>query len=175
MQKRGVNMKPEEELAQLLAQRNTIAALNPTEASYPERDMPAHVFSWFGGIGMILTERWNSTHYTVRSDELYTALAQRESIKASPDEWQAALATYYLPPKPGDSKAFHFLLRTPTADTFIINLPELERFWKSDLMQAFFVLYGRFGGAQELRSPSTEEEITWCDWLRSRTERVATG
>jgi hypothetical protein len=166
-------MEPEEELAQLLAQRSTIAALNPAEAPYPQREMPPHVRSWFGGIGMILTESWNAIHYTVRGDELHTALAKRESIKASPDEWQSALATYYLPPNPGDSSAFHYLLRTPVPDRFIINWPELERFWKSDMMQAFFVLYGRFGGSQKLRSPSTKEEITWCDWLRGRNKKAA--
>lgn len=162
-------MSPEKELKDLLNQCDTLAVLNSGLGSTQKREMTADVFSWFGGIGMILAEKWNTKRYTVRGQELYDDLLRRESHKIRPDQWESALATYYTPPSPGEDKQFRFLLRTAVPDRYIVNWAELDRFWSSGLIDAMMMLYGRLGGSKELRRPIGRDEQMWCQWLSTQS------
>jgi hypothetical protein len=163
-------MRPDEELKELLNQGETLAVLNSGLGSAQKREMTVDVFSWFGGIGMILAEKWNSKRYTVRGQELYEDLLRRESHEIRPAEWESALATYYMPPSPGEDKVFRFLLRTAVPDRYIVNWAELDRFWSSGLVDAMMFLYGRLGGSKDLRRPSGRDEEAWCQWLSTQSK-----
>ena len=157
-------MRQEDELVDLLAQRPILTQLNSgMRAQSSEEVMPPDVASWFGLAGVCLAEKWNNRQYTVLGNDLLSCVISKGAGGIKPDQWKKAILTFCSPNrKPG--KVFHFLLITSTPDKFIVNQPEIERFWSSDLIQAFLVLYG---GPPTVRAPSSDHEKEWCDWMRS--------
>ena len=135
------SLNGESELARLLDRRSQSLVLHSAKRAHGKREMTADVSSWFGRVAMILAEKWNAQKYKTKGSDLFQNLTAREPHKIRADQWASALATYYLPAEANESKHFRFLLLTPSQDDFLINWPELERFWPSELFSAFMVLY----------------------------------